>query len=130
MPESDAVLDELFPYPRDAGFHPLAFLFFNMPHLKVDGDGAHALAVWVFDRLGCAGPGTASPPTVKYDALGGSGAPHEYGVWIKAEDERMTVEVTTPEKALTEMDEAELAEIVTNAQAALVAKRAGTAKEA
>ena len=129
MPD-DKVLDELYPYPRDPKFHPLAFVFFNMPHLKVDADGAHAMAKWVFDHLGCAGPGTAAPPTVKYDALGGSGAPHEFGVWIKAEDDRMTVQVTTPEKDLTEMDEAELAEYITNDKAALVAKRARTAKEA
>ena len=126
---ADDVLDELFPYPRDPSFHPLAFVFFNMPHLKVDADGAHAMAVWVFDRLGCGGPGTAAPPSVKYDALGGSGAPHEHGVWIKAEDDRMTVQVTTPEVVLTDMSEDKLAEFITNAKAALVAKRAGTAKE-
>lgn len=125
----DAVLEELFPYRRDPEFHRLAFLFVNMPFLAVDADGAHALAGWVFDRLGCAGPGTAAAPTVKYDALGGSGAPHEHGVWIKATEERMTVEVTTPEVVLTDMDESALAEVIANAQAALVAKRAGTAKE-
>ncbi len=129
MPD-DTVLDELYPYPRDPKFHPLACLFFNMPHLAVDADGAHAMAKWVFDHLGCDGPGTAAPPTVKYDALGGSGAPHEHGVWITADSARMTVQVTTPEKDLTEMDEAELAEYITNAKAALVAKRARTAKEA
>lgn len=129
MPDTDAVLDEMFPYPRHPEFHPLSFLFFNMPMLSVDADGAHALAAWVFDRLGCAGPGTAGEPSVKYDALGGSGAPHEYGVWIPADKPRATVEVTTPEKELTAMDEAELAEYITNAQAALVAKRANTAKE-
>ena len=125
----DEVLDELYPYPRHPSFHPLAFVFFNMPHLAMDADGAHAMATWVFDRLGCAGPGTAAAPTVKYDALGGSGAPHEHGVWIKATEERMTVEVTTPEVVLTDMDESALAEVIANAQAALVAKRAGTAKE-
>lgn len=124
------ILEELFPYPRDPAFHPLASLFINMPHLKLDADAAHATATWVFDRLGCAGPGTASTPTVKYDALGSSGAPWEYGVWIKAEAERVPVEVTTPEVVLTDMDEAALAEVISNAQAALVAKRAGTAKEA
>lgn len=129
MPD-DKVLDELYPYPRDPSFHPLAFVFFNMPHLGVDADGANAMARWVFDRLGCAGPGTAAAPTVKYDALGGSGAPHEFGVWIKADEDRMAVEVTTPEVVLTDMDEAALAEMIANAQAALVAKRAGTAKEA
>lgn len=129
MPD-DKVLDELYPYPRDPKFHPLACLFFNMPHLAVDADGAHAMAKWVFGHLGCGGPGTAAPPTVKYDALGGSGAPHEHGVWITADSDRMTVQVTTPEKDLTEMDEAELAEYITNAKAALVAKRARTAKEA
>ena len=129
MPADD-VIDELFPYPRDPSFHPLAFLFFNMPHLKVDADGAHAMAVWVFDRLGCGGPGTAATPTVKYDALGGSGAPYEHAVWIKADEDRMAVEVTTPEVVLTDMDEADLAEVIANAQAALVAKRAGTAKGA
>lgn len=128
MPD-DKVLDELYPYPRDPKFHPLACLFFNMPHLAMDADGAHAMAKWVFDHLGCAGPGTAAAPTVKYDALGGSGAPHEHGVWIKATEERMTVEVTTPEVVLTDMDESALAEVIANAQAALVAKRAGTAKE-
>lgn len=127
---ADGVVDELYPYPRDSSFHPLAFVFFNMPHLKVDADGAHALAVWVFDRLGCGGPGSATPPTVKYDALGGSGAPHEHGMWIKAAEDRMAVEVTTPEIVLTDMDEESLAEMIANAQAALVAKRAGTAKGA
>lgn len=128
MPD-DRVLDELYPYPRDPSFHPLAFMFFNMPHLAMDADGAHAMAKWVFDRLGCSGPGTASTPTVKYDALGGSGAPHEFGAWIKSTEDRMAVQVTTPEKDLTAMDEAELAEYITHAKAALVAKRAGTAKE-
>lgn len=129
MPD-DKVLDELYPYPRDPNFHRLAFVFFNMPHLAMDADGANAMARWVFDRLGCGAPGEAAAPTVKYDALGGSGAPHELGVWIKAEDDRATVEVTTPEVVLTDMDEAKLAEVISNAQAALVAKRAGTAKEA
>lgn len=124
------ILDELYPYPRDPRFHRLAYLFFNMPHLSVDADGAHAMATWVFDRLGCGGPGTGGEPSVKYDALGGSGAPHEHGVWIKVTDDRMTVEVTTPEVVLTDMTEAKLAEVIANAQAALVAKRARTAKEA
>lgn len=128
MPDADGVLDEMYPYPRHPEFHPLAFLFFNMPMLSVDADGAHALATWVFERLGCDGPGTVAPPSVKYDALGGSGAPHEYGVWIPSDAERVAVEVTTPDKELTEMDEAEITEFITNARAALVAKRAGTAK--
>ncbi|WP_010541910.1 hypothetical protein [Dietzia alimentaria] len=126
----DDITDEIFPYPRHPDFHPLAYVFFNMPHLSVDADGAHAMAAWVFGRLGCSGPGSAAPPSVKYDALGGSGAPHEYGVWIPADKERATVEVTTPEVVLTDMDEDGLAEVITNAQAALVAKRAKTAKEA
>lgn len=121
---------ELYPYPRDPQYHPLSFLFFNMPHLTIrDIDACHRMAVWLFGSLGCGAPGTAASPSVKYDALGTAGAPWEEGVWIQADQERTPVQVTTPvEKDLTEMDEAELAEYITNAQAALIAKRAGTAK--
>lgn len=123
----DNLIDELFPYPRDAEFHPLAFLFFNAPFLKVSAETAHALAAWVFDSLDCSGPGDGAK--VKYDALGGSGAPHENGRWIKRDAARVVVEVTTPDVVLTGKSEAELAQILVDAEAALVAKRAGTAKE-
>lgn len=123
----DALVEELFPYPRDPDFHPLACLFFNMPFLKVNAETAHALAAWVFDALDCSGPGEGS--TVKYDALGGSGAPHENGRWIKRDASRVVVEVTTPDVVLTGKSEEQLAQILVDAEAALVAKRAGTAKE-
>lgn len=124
----DNLLDELFPYPRDSEFHPLAFLFFNAPFLKVNAETAHALAAWVFDTLDCSGPGEGTK--VKYDALGGSGAPHENGRWIKRDADRVEVEVTTPDVVLTDRSEEELAQILVDANAALVAKRARTAKEA
>lgn len=128
--DQDAVAGELYPYPRETQYHPWSFLFFNMPHLTIrDIDACHHMAVWLFDTLGCTGPGTAGVPQVKYDALGSSGAPWEEGVWIPTDRERTPVQVTTPvEKDLTEMDEIELAEYITNAQAALIAKRAGTAR--
>ena len=120
----------LYPYPRDGQYHPWSFLFFNMPHLTIrDIDACHRMATWVFDTLGCGGPGTVADPSVKYDALGSSGAPWEEGRWIPAARERSPVQVTTPDTDLTQMGEEELAEYIANAQAALVAKRAGTAKE-
>ena len=132
MPDSheQTVADELYPYPRDGQYHPWSFVFFNMPHLTIrDIDACHRMAVWLFDTLGCGEPGTSHPPTVKYDALGSSGAPWEEGRWTHTDQERTPVQVTTPDKDLTEMGEDELAEYIVNAQAALVAKRAGTAKE-
>ena len=124
----DKVVDELFPYRRDAEFHPRAFLFFNMPFLQVSAETAHALAAWVFDSLDCSGPGEGAK--VKYDALGGSGAPHETGRWIKRDADRVEVEVTTPDVVLTDKSEAELAQIVIDAEAALNAHRARTVKGA
>lgn len=125
-PDRDVVA-ELYPYPVDGEYHPLSFLFFNMPHLVMrDIDTCHAMASWLFGSLGCAGPGSASAPLVKYDARGTSGAPWEDGVWIAVDKERAVVQVTTPEVDLTDMSEEKLAEVITNAQAALVAKRAGT----
>ena len=124
----DDLVDELFPYPRDPEFHPRAFLFFNMPFLKVSAETAHAMAAWVFDTLDCAGPGAGAE--VKYDALGGSGAPHETGRWIKRDADRVEVEVTTPDVVLTDKSEAELAQIVIDAEAALNAHRARTVKGA
>lgn len=130
MPDARDQVDELYPYPRDGQYHPWSFLFFNMPHLTIrDIDTCHRMAVWLFDTLGCAGPGTSQAPSMKYDALGSSGAPWEEGGWIPVDNERTPVQVTTPEKDLTAMDEVELAEYIANAKAALVAKRAGTAKE-
>lgn len=123
------ILAEIYPYPRDPKFHPLSFLFFNMPFLVADMDTCHNLATWMFGKLGCAGPGAGHAPLVKYDAVGGSGAPWEHAVWIPADDERVQVQVTTPETDLTQMSEEQLAEVLVNAQAALLAKRAGTAKE-
>lgn len=123
----DELIEELFPYPRDPSFHPQAVLFFNMPFLKVSAETAHAMAAWVFDSLDCSGPGEGAK--VKYDALGGSGAPHETGRWIKRDADRVEVEVTTPDVVLTDRSEEELAQILVDAEAALVAKRAGTAKE-
>ena len=122
----DELIDELFPYRRDAEFHPLACLFFNMPFLQVNAETAHALAAWVFDSLDCSGPGAGAE--VKYDALGGSGAPHETGRWIKRDADRVEVEVTTPDVVLTDKSEAELAQIVIDAEAALNAHRARTVK--
>lgn len=124
----DELIEELFPYPRDPEFHPLAFLFFNAPFLKVSAETAHALAAWVFDSLDCSGPGEGAK--VKYDALGGSGAPHETGRWIKRDADRVEVEVTTPDVVLTGKSEAELAQIVIDAEAALNAHRARTVKGA
>lgn len=123
------ILGEIYPYPRDPQFHPLAPLFFRMPFLVADLETAHNLAVWLFDKLGCAGPGSVSAPVVKYDARGTSGAPWEDGVWIPVDTERVQVQVTTPETDLTQMSEEQLAEVLVNAQAALLAKRAGTARE-
>ena len=67
---------------------------------------------------------------MKYDALGGSGAPHETGRWIKRDADRVEVEVTTPDVVLTDKSEAELAQIVIDAEAALNAHRARTVKGA
>lgn len=125
----ERIVGEIYPYPRDAQFHPLSFLFFRMPFLVADMDTCHNLATWLFDKLGCAGPGSTAAPVVKYDARGTSGAPWEDGVWIPADTERVQVQVTTPETDLTKMSEEQLAEVVVNAQTALLAKRAGTAKE-
>lgn len=130
MPDARDQVDELYPYPRDSQYHPWSFLFFNMPHLTIrDIDTCHRMAVWLFDTLGCAGPGATQAPSVKYDALGTAGAPWEEGGWIPVDSERTAVQVTTPDVVLTGKSEEELAQILVDAEAALVAKRAGTAKE-
>lgn len=121
-PDELAVRDEIYPYQSDPKHHPLAMLFFNSA-VKVDLEVADALATHVFDRLGCSPPRN---PSVKYDALGSSGAPWEPGVWVDADSDRMTVNVTVSEKPVTEMDAAERAKLRHELDAAEDAERAGT----
>lgn len=123
--EELATLYELYPYERSREHHPLACLFFNGP-VKVDVEVADQLAKHVFERLDCSPP---REPDVKYDALGGSGAPWESGAWIKADKERVAVEVTVQEKPVSEMDDAELAALRRDLNAADDARRAGTLKK-
>lgn len=121
-PDEQATIDRLYPYRRDPGHHPLALLFFNSP-VKADLEVCDALAKHVFDRLDCSPPRN---PLAKYDALGSSGAPWEPGVWIDADAERMTVNVTVSEKPIGEMDAAERAKLRHELDAADDAERAGT----
>lgn len=116
------LIEELYPYPRSADFHELAFLFFNGP-VKMDIEVADAMAKHIFDRLDCSPP---REPSVKYDALGSAGAPWEPGAWIERDAERMTVTVTVPEKPVAQMDDAELAALRRDLDAAEVARKAGT----
>ena len=110
----------LYPYDKDAERHPLAWVFFHAAGLQADLDVCDALAKHVFDKLGCSGPGSASEPTVKYDALGTSGAPYEPGAWIAREKPRLQVATTMPEKSVTHMDDEEFVE----AQHAIIAEAA------
>lgn len=100
-------LDHIYPYDKSPDKHPLAWMFFHAAGLQLDIDVADALAKHVFDKLGCAGPGTASEPAIKYDALGSTGAPYEPGAWIAREKDRLQVTTTMPEKSVTRMDDAE-----------------------
>ena len=61
---------------------------------------------------------------IKYDALGGSGAPWEPGMWIPVEDDRMQVIATAPDKDITAMSQAERAELRAALDAADDAERA------
>lgn len=64
---------------------------------------------------------------MKYDALGGSGAPWEQGMWIPADENRMQVVATAPDKDVTAMSDAERAELRAALDAADDAARSGAA---
>lgn len=113
-------LDHIYPYDKASDRHPLAWVFFHAAGLQLDIDVADALAKHVFDKLGCAGPGTASEPVIKYDALGSTGAPYEPGAWIDRSKDRLQVATTMPEKSVTQMDDEEFVE----AQHALIIEAA------
>ena len=74
-------MNEPYPYATDPEAHPLAWVFFYIAGIATTLDVANAMAKHVFDDLGCAPPGTEHTPVIKYDALGGSGAPWEPGMW-------------------------------------------------
>lgn len=123
-PDELAVREGIYPYEAHPEHHPLAMLFFNSP-VKADMEVADALAKHVFDRLDCSPPRS---PSVKYDALGTSGAPWEPGAWIEAGKDRMSVEVTVQDKPVAEMDDVELAALERDLNAVKDARRAGTLK--
>jgi len=125
-PTDEVTLATIYPYRREPGHHPLAPLFFNSV-VKADLEVADALAKHIFDRLGCSPPRN---PSVKYDALGSSGAPWEPGAWIDATAERMAVHVTVSEKPVADMDAAERAQLRRELEAADAAERAGTLRGA
>ncbi|EEI16247.1 phage gene 29 protein family protein [Corynebacterium lipophiloflavum] len=115
-------MTDTYPYNTDPDRHRLAWVFFNVPTSPaMDLDAAEALAQHVFDNLGCTAPGTAHDPLVKYDALGGSGAPWEPGRWIKADEDRAPVQATAPVVDVTAMDAAERAAYLAEVQAAVSA---------
>lgn len=104
--------EDTFPYPvDDKEAHPLAWVFFYAAGLSMSMDAASDMARHVFDDLGCGAPGTDHEPTIKYDGLGGSGAPWEPGMWIPVDEERMTVTATAPDVEVTAMTDAERAEL-------------------
>ena len=119
-------MDNLYPYPHDPNYHPLAWIFFNAGHIPFSIEQAHALAQHTFDNLGCGAPGTAAGPAIKYDAVGGSGAPWEQGKWIPLDEPRAEVSVTAPSTSLSEMTAQERAELRAALDAADIAEAAGS----
>lgn len=118
-------MNDPYPYETDPESHPFAWVFFYIAGIATTLDVANAMAKHVFDDLGCAPPGTEHEPNIKYDALGGSGAPWEPGMWIPVEDDRMQVIATAPDKDITAMSQAERAELRAALDAADDADRAG-----
>lgn len=108
-----------YPYENDPTRHEYTWAIINAAGIRHDLDACEALARHLFDDLGCGPPGTTHEPRVKYDALGGSGAPWELGSWIPADADRMTVTATAPAVDVTDMSDAEVAEW----QAAIDARR-------
>lgn len=108
-----------YPYETDPTRHEYAWALFNAAGIRHDIDACDALAKHLFDDLGCGPPGTTHEPRVKYDSLGGSGAPWELGSWIPVDEDRVTVTATAPVVDVTAMTDEEAAEW----QAALDARR-------
>lgn len=119
-------MEDIYPYQVADNHHPLSWVFFNAGGLSLDLETAEALARHVFDALGCGKPGSAAVPSIKYDALGGSGGPWEPGVWIPVKDARMGVSVTVPHVDVGAMSEAERAELRAVLDAADDAARASS----
>lgn len=120
-------LDDVYPYERDPDSHEYAWVFFNAAGVRHDLETCNALARFVFDELGCGAPGSSGPPRLKYDAVGGSGAPWEPGRWIPVDHDRMVVTATAPAVDVTAMSEAEVAEWQAAIDARRDALRAGAA---
>lgn len=116
--------NETWPYPIDVNYHPLAWVFFNAGNIPFDIIQADALARHVFDNLQCGAPGSAGDPLVKYDALGGTGAPWENGEWIAVDQPRAMVVATAPSVDLGSMDAQSRAELRAALDAADIAAAA------
>lgn len=113
-------LERIYPYERDPERHPYAWVFFNVPGSPaMDLDSAEALARHVFDNLGCGAPGTASDPSIHYDAMGSSGGPWEDGAWRDIAEERFAVTATAPVVDVTAMGPEERAAYLAEVQAAV-----------
>lgn len=106
-------MDAIYPYPVDADSHPLAWIFFNVPGApRFDIDVANTLARHLETGLGIdLTPDVTHPASIKYDALGGTGAPWENGIWIPREESRMTYTTSAAPVDVTAMDSAQRAEL-------------------
>lgn len=121
-------MTDIYPYPVDNqdGVDPMAWLFFNTPGAPKDtlevanARCAHLRALGVNLT-----PEVTEPSTLKYDALGGTGAPWEHGRWIPVDQPRVEVTVTAPSTDITAMSEAERAELRAALDLADIATQAG-----
>lgn len=118
-------IEDVYPYHIDPARHRLAWVIFNAAGVRHDLETCEAIAKHIFDDLKCGPPGSAGDPTVKYDALGGSGAPWEPGRWIPMSEGRLQVVATAPPKDVTAMSWEERAELRAALEAAEDAERAG-----
>lgn len=118
------------PYPYDidtsGGNDPMAWMFFNVPNApRNDLETANSYCAQLRALGVDLTPGATHEPRIIYDALGGTGAPWENGIWQPADRPRIKFTTTAPSVDVTAMDEAQRAELRLALEMADVADKTG-----
>lgn len=124
-----AIEYDIYPYEIDDQYHPASYLLFNAPDLpRTSVEVASNTMKWLEAQGVDLTPGKTHAPKWKYDALGGSGAPWENGIWIAIDEDRAPVVATAADKNITDMTPEERAELRAALEAAETAHRAGAVR--